>query len=413
MSQTQCSKVVRGRGRNKRKWTADEDEELVKALCEVSLDPRFKVEGGGFKNCYSQGIENILAQRLPGRGIRSSPHVDSRLKVLKRKYYAIKDMLALPRFSWDGMRKMIQCEKELYDAHCKDHPRAKSLYGIPFPYFDTFDVIYGKDRTGREEEELSDEVVADMENENTDEVGDEDGDKDRESAGPSGRSLDVASSCKRQKKHSNGTKRSRTESNFPSPRMLKDVHSHFQSSIQHVSTMATAMELFKDVHNHFQNVVQHANAMATAMEMFRDAHDHFQGAVQSVSSAASAIERFKDAHDRFQNITHHGSMVAAVMECGTDHTQEKKMCEEPQQKAKVTAIAEIQKLGLTGSEVVFAASIFAKEPNQMEMFLALPEIYKRDYIVQMLNGMLRDPQIPHKFHDCSSPHSKNDEGVGQ
>ncbi|EEC82563.1 hypothetical protein OsI_27110 [Oryza sativa Indica Group] len=246
---------------------------------------------------------------------------------------------------------MIQCEKELYDAHCKDHPRAKSLYGIPFPYFDTFDVIYGKDRTGREEEELSDEVVADMENENTDEVGDEDGDKDRESAGPSGRSLDVASSCKRQKKHSNGTKRSRTESNFPSPRMLKDVHSHFQSSIQHVSTMATAMELFKDVHNHFQNVVQHANAMATAMEMFRDAHDHFQGAVQSVSSAASAIERFKDAHDRFQNITHHGSMVAAVMECGTDHTQEKKMCEEPQQKAKVTAIAEIQKLGLTGSEV--------------------------------------------------------------
>ncbi|BAF22385.1 Os07g0647600 [Oryza sativa Japonica Group] len=155
MSQTQCSKVVRGRGRNKRKWTADEDEELVKALCEVSLDPRFKVEGGGFKNCYSQGIENILAQRLPGRGIRSSPHVDSRLKVLKRKYYAIKDMLALPRFSWDGMRKMIQCEKELYDAHCKDHPRAKSLYGIPFPYFDTFDVIYGKDRTGREEEELS------------------------------------------------------------------------------------------------------------------------------------------------------------------------------------------------------------------------------------------------------------------
>jgi hypothetical protein len=119
MSQTQCSKVVRGRGRNKRKWTADEDEELVKALCEVSLDPRFKVEGGGFKNCYSQGIENILAQRLPGRGIRSSPHVDSRLKVLKRKYYAIKDMLALPRFSWDSMRKMIQCEKELYDAHCK------------------------------------------------------------------------------------------------------------------------------------------------------------------------------------------------------------------------------------------------------------------------------------------------------
>ena len=53
----------------------------------------------------------------------------------------------------------------------------------------------------------------------------------------------------------------------------------------------------------------------------------------------------------------------------------------------------MQKLGFTGSEVVNAASVFAKEPNQMGMFLALPEVYKREYILQMLNGMLSDPQI--------------------
>lgn len=119
MNHTQGLRIVRGRGRNKRKWTADEDEELVKALCEVSADPRYKVEGGGFKNCYSQGIESILAQKLPGRGIKASPHVDSRLKVLKRKYYSIKDMLASPGFSWDGARKMIQCEKQRYDGYCR------------------------------------------------------------------------------------------------------------------------------------------------------------------------------------------------------------------------------------------------------------------------------------------------------
>ncbi|KAG8079418.1 hypothetical protein GUJ93_ZPchr0007g3906 [Zizania palustris] len=246
---------------------------------------------------------------------------------------------------------------------------------------------------------MSDEAIADMENENTDEAGDEDVDV-------SGRSLDAISSYKRQKKYNIGGKRNMTVSNFPSTKMFKDVRDHFQSAVQHVSTMATAMELFKDVHNHFQNVVQHANAMAAAMEMFKDAHEHFQGAVQNVSTVAAAIDRFKDVHDRFQSITQHGSMIAAVMECGTDNAQEKSMCEEPQQKAKVTAIAEIQKLGLTGSEVVYAASVFAKEPNQMEMFLALPEIYKRDYILQMLNGM---QLILNSLPDCISLHSKNDE----
>lgn len=119
MNHSQGSRIVRGRGRNKRMWTADEDDELVKALCEVSADPRYKVEGGAFKNCYSQGIENILAQKLPGRGIKASPHVDSRLKVMKRKYYSIKDMLSLPGFSWDDTRKMIQCEKQRYDEYCR------------------------------------------------------------------------------------------------------------------------------------------------------------------------------------------------------------------------------------------------------------------------------------------------------
>ncbi|KQK14920.1 uncharacterized protein LOC100836505 isoform X1 [Brachypodium distachyon] len=381
MDQSESSKIVRGRGRNKRKWTGDEDEELVKALCEVSLDPRFKVEGGGFKNCYSQGIESLLAQRLPGRGIKASPHVDSRLKVLKRKFYSIKDMLASPGFSWDGTRNMIQCEKERYDEYCKENPRARGMYGIPFPHFDTFDAIYGKDRTAREGAEVSEAASADMENGNTSGAGDE----DRISTGPSGRSLDTTSRCKRQKKCNYGGKRKRIESNCPPLDMFKDIRGQYHSVTQHVSMMAEAMDLFKDVHGHFQNVVQHSSAMAAAMEGFKDAHGRFQRAAQNVSTAAAAMERFKDAHDHFQSATQNGSTIAAVMECDTD-MQQTLTPEEPQRDPKVRAIAEMQKLGFTGGEVVNAASVFAKEPNQMEMFLALPEIYKRGYILQMLNA---------------------------
>ncbi|EER99813.1 hypothetical protein BDA96_02G419100 [Sorghum bicolor] len=384
MNHSQGSRIVRGRGRNKRMWTADEDDELVKALCEVSADPRYKVEGGAFKNCYSQGIENILAQKLPGRGIKASPHVDSRLKVMKRKYYSIKDMLSLPGFSWDDTRKMIQCEKQRYDEYCRDHPRAKGLYGVPFVYFDTFDAIYGKDRSAGEGLEGSEDAIANMENEITNEVGDDEVEEDRVSTGISGRSLPATLSSKSQKKYTHDGKRNRTESNCPSLDKFKDVHVQFQNAIQHASTMAAAMELFKDVHDRFQSVVQHAGAMAAAMELFNDAHTRFQSVVQHVNTSTTVIEQFKDALDHFQSITQNGKVIAAV-EYDTE-MQEKSMCEEPQRKAKVTAIAEVLKLGFSGTEVVTTASIFAKEPNQMDMFLALPEIYKKDYILQMLSG---------------------------
>ncbi|CAD6222802.1 unnamed protein product [Miscanthus lutarioriparius] len=382
MNHSQSPRIVRGRGRNKRMWTADEDDELVKALCEVSADPRYKVEGGAFKNCYSQGIENILAQKLPGRGIKASPHVDSRLKVMKRKYYSIKDMLASPGFSWDDTRKMIQCEKQRYDEYCRDHPRAKGLYGVPFVYFDTFDAIYGKDRSAGEGLEGSEDAIANMENENTNEVGDDEV-EDRMSTGISGRSLAATLSSKSQNKYTHDGKRNRTESNCPSLDKFKDVHVQFQNAIQHASTMAAAMELFKDVHDRFQSVVQHAGAMAAAMELFNDAHSRFQSVVQHVNTSTTVIEQFKDALDHFQSITQNGKVIAAV-EYDTE-MQEKSMCEEPQRKAKVTAIAEVLKLGFSGTEVVTTASIFAKEPNQMDMFLALPEIYKKDYILQMLS----------------------------
>ncbi|KAF8679083.1 hypothetical protein HU200_045841 [Digitaria exilis] len=366
MNHTQELRIVRGRGRNKRKWTADEDEELVKALCEVSADPIYKVEGRGFKNCYSQGIERILSQKLPGRG-----------------------------FSWDGARKTIQCEKQRYDEYCRDHPRAKGLYGIPFVYFDTFDAIYGKDKYIGEDLEGSEEAIANMENdENTNEVGDDEAEDDGMSTGQSGRSLTATLSSK--KKYRHDVKRNRTESNFPSLDKFKDLHGQFQSAIQHVSMMTAAMELFKDVNDHFQSVIQHAGAMATAMDQFKDAHDRFQNVVQRVSTTTAAMEQFKDAIDHFQSITQNGMVMAAV-EYGTE-MQEKSMCEEPQRKAKVTAIAEVQKLGFTGMEVVTTASIFAKEPNQMDMFLALPEIYKKDYILQMLTGMPCDSVILYTMH---------------
>ncbi|AQK76486.1 hypothetical protein ZEAMMB73_Zm00001d018570 [Zea mays] len=98
MNQSESSSVARGRGKNKRIWTYYEDEELIKALYEISLDPKWKSEGG-FKNGYCSVLENELKARLPGCGLSAIPHIESRVRHFRTKYGAIDVMLAKSGFN--------------------------------------------------------------------------------------------------------------------------------------------------------------------------------------------------------------------------------------------------------------------------------------------------------------------------
>lgn len=64
---------------NKHYWTTSQDNALIKALSELSQNLMWRAYCD-FKNGYLQQLENMLEVKLPGCGLKASPHIKSKVK---------------------------------------------------------------------------------------------------------------------------------------------------------------------------------------------------------------------------------------------------------------------------------------------------------------------------------------------
>lgn len=156
-------------------WTRDEDAKLVDCLLELAACKKWTGDNGTFKSGYAKQLEQWLHQKMPGCGLKASPHIESRVKHLKKQYGAIADMLKASGFGWNDQDKMIVVEKNVFDDWVKSHPKAQGLYKKPFPHFDDLALVYGKDRaTGIDAEDPGDAFEAiDKETEDVSFMGDD------------------------------------------------------------------------------------------------------------------------------------------------------------------------------------------------------------------------------------------------
>ncbi|XP_061361229.1 uncharacterized protein LOC133305087 isoform X2 [Gastrolobium bilobum] len=144
-------------------WTAEEDKVLVECLSE--LGSCWKGDNS-FKAGYSAAVEKMMHLRIPGCSLRSIPHITSRVKLLKKQYNAIHDMVGGnggSGFGWNDAKKMIDVEKEIFDDWVKSHHTAKGLYNKPFPHYEALGIIFGNDVASGGNSECPQESVTHLE----------------------------------------------------------------------------------------------------------------------------------------------------------------------------------------------------------------------------------------------------------
>ncbi|KAH6800287.1 hypothetical protein C2S52_000751 [Perilla frutescens var. hirtella] len=102
-----------------------------------------------FRTGYLERIEKELQVRFPGTDLTST-NATSKLKIWKRHYYSVLNMINTSGFGWNDSSNTISVEDDVWLQYIKVHPGVKSLRFKLFPYFKDWIKIFGKDRaTGK------------------------------------------------------------------------------------------------------------------------------------------------------------------------------------------------------------------------------------------------------------------------
>uniref|UniRef100_A0A803MUY2 Myb/SANT-like domain-containing protein n=1 Tax=Chenopodium quinoa TaxID=63459 RepID=A0A803MUY2_CHEQI len=105
--------------------------------------------------------------KLPGCDKKAKPHTESQVKLLRKQYDAIIEMLSpsASGLGWNDEGKFVTCPQTVWDEWIKSHKNAAGLRNKPFPLYDDLGKIFGKDRAVGNEAESVFDVLEEMEQE--------------------------------------------------------------------------------------------------------------------------------------------------------------------------------------------------------------------------------------------------------
>ncbi|PPD95308.1 hypothetical protein GOBAR_DD07644 [Gossypium barbadense] len=111
----------------KRKWVPEEDAALVSCMVDLHNVGTFNADTG-FKAGYLNQLEKMLEKALPNAMLKAKPNIESRIKLPKREWSIVYDMLNGQNncsFGWDEHRQLVVAEDALTAIYVRDRATGK------------------------------------------------------------------------------------------------------------------------------------------------------------------------------------------------------------------------------------------------------------------------------------------------
>ncbi|PPD99414.1 hypothetical protein GOBAR_DD03556 [Gossypium barbadense] len=105
----------------KRKWVLEEDTALVSCMADLHNIGTFNTDTG-FKVGYLNELEKMLEKALPNAMLKAKPNIESRIRLLKREWSIVYDMLNGQNnsgFGWEEHRKLVVAEDAVWESYVK------------------------------------------------------------------------------------------------------------------------------------------------------------------------------------------------------------------------------------------------------------------------------------------------------
>ncbi|XP_040966102.1 uncharacterized protein At2g29880-like [Gossypium hirsutum] len=219
----------------KRKWVPDEEVALVSCMVDLHNVGTFNADTG-FKAGYLNELERMLQKALPNAMLKAKPNIESRIRLLKREWSIVYDMLNDQNnsdFGWDEHRQLVVAEDAVWDSYLKSHKEAAQFRHRTFPYYDQLTAIYARDRATGKDVQIAANVLEEI---NVEGVPTTDMDEERNSfydceANVSLDDMDVSPAEPRRDRHQGGSSSSNKK------KKKSDARDNMSSSFNEAATL--------------------------------------------------------------------------------------------------------------------------------------------------------------------------------
>ncbi|WRX26280.1 Myb/SANT-like domain - like 10 [Theobroma cacao] len=107
----------------------------------------------------------MLPTKLPDANLKAKPHIESRIKTLKKKRAIIYDMVQgthTSGFGWDDQRNMVVADDLVWEAYIQSHKEATPFRRKSFPFFNELSIIYARDRATGKDAQTAADILEEM-----------------------------------------------------------------------------------------------------------------------------------------------------------------------------------------------------------------------------------------------------------